>query len=330
MIRTNTKRILLTGAGGAATLEIIRSLQRTSRYELIGADAYRYSAGFPLLCRGYVVPFGASPEFSGAMRKLLDLERPDAVVPLVDEEIPVVHALVSGHFPGTVVIAPRLEFCTQAMDKWAMAEAMRLAGLATARTWLASGARDWPYPAVIKPRTGRGSRGLASLERPEDFENYLRKASRGADQYVVQERLSGVEFTTSVVVTLDGRLLAVVPKEAVEKRGITRVGITRVVPAIDELCAGIQERLQANGPFNVQLVLDKDGIPKVFEVNPRYSTTTALTIAAGIDEVDAVIRSAFGEKVEPLHYRPGVMMIRHETQFFTDELAWSPRQADKL
>ena len=89
------------------------------------------------------------------------------------------------------------------------------------------------YPAIVKPRQGRGSRGLAFLDGAADLRAYLGAAAKDADQYIVQERLLGPEFTTSVVVGLDGKLLAIVPKEAADKRGITQVGITRNVPAID-------------------------------------------------------------------------------------------------
>lgn len=323
-------KVLLTAAGGSASLEMIRAMRAAGRYEIVGVDAYPYSAAFPLVDHGYVVPFGADPTFTEAFRKLLRTVRPDFVISTVDEELPIVHRLITDEgLPGRLV-APRLEFCELALDKWLMSCALQERGLGTARTWLASDAANAIYPAIVKPRTGRGSRGLAFLNGPRDLDAYLTDANEPADRYIVQERLVGREMTTSAVVTLDGRLLAVVPKEAVEKRGITRVGVTRRVPTIDTLCAGIQRELRADGPFNVQLILDANDVPRVFEVNPRYSTTTALTIAAGLDELDVVMRAARGEAIEPLSFKEGVMMIRHETQFFTDEQSWKPRRAVDL
>ena len=103
----------------------------------------------------------------------------------------------------------------------------------------------------------------------------------------------------SVTVAADGRTLAVVPKEVVTKRGITMIGVTRRVESIELLCATIQDRLRADGPFNVQLILDDDGRPFVFEINPRFSTTVGLTMAAGVNEPDVVFRNAVrGEEVK--------------------------------
>lgn len=316
-------RVLFTGGGGAGTIEVIKALKATGRYFVIAADASEYSAGFPVGDRAYVIPWGVDPAFPGAMRRIIAAERPHFVVPLVDEEIPIVHSLVSDEFPQVKVVAPRREFCELALDKWKMTIALCEAGLSVPATWLASDASHCTYPAIIKPRTGRGSRGFSTLAGPNDLAAYLAATSRPASDYIVQERMGGVEYTTSVVVGLRGPFFACVPKEVKVKKGITQVGVTRDVPAIDELCRSIQERLRADGPFNVQLFVEPDGIPRVIEVNPRYSTTVALTLAAGINEVEVVLRAALGEDVGALAFVPDLMMVRYPAQVYVPESEWT-------
>lgn len=320
-------RVLITGAGGAGTIEILRSLRRTGRYELAVADASRHAFGFHLADRAYVIPFGADVAFAEVFAGLLEREAPSFVIPLVDEEIPKVHALVRERFASTTrVVGPRSEFCDLALDKWRMANALDKAGLSGAHSALASELPEsFPFPAIVKPRSGRGSRGVATLRTRADLDSYLADAPLEASRYIVQERCTGREFTTSVVVGLNGELLGVIPKEAVDKRGITQVGVTRRVPAIDALCADLQRALRADGPFNVQLMLGDDGVPRVFEVNPRYSTTVALTLAAGVDEVDVVMRHASGERFEPLSYQSDLMMIRYSDQHFVPEAEWNAK-----
>jgi carbamoyl-phosphate synthase large subunit len=308
-------RVFITGGGGAGTVEILRSLKATGRYFLIAGDASTYSAGFAFADRAYVLPFGASPEFPDAVRRIVRRERPDFLIPLVDEEIPVVHQLrQEERWDRLRVVAPVAQFCSDCLDKWQMFLELTAAGLPVAPTWLANAAEEAQYPAVAKPRTGRGSRGLAFLEGPNDLASYLAKASEPPERYLVQKRIVGREFTTSVVVALGGPTLAVVPKEVVVKKGITQVGVTRNVPEIDTLCRAIQEKLRADGPFNVQLVLDEARVPYVFEINPRYSTTVALTLNAGIDEVAVVIQRALGESVGELRFTADLVMIRYGSQ----------------
>jgi carbamoyl-phosphate synthase large subunit len=317
-------KVLLTGGGGAHTHSVLRSLTNLG-YEVLSADASLYAVGTAFAKRGFVIPFAVEPAFEQAMRKIVEQERPDFVIPLVDEEIAIVHRLVAKHFaPSVRVVAPRLEFCEATLDKWKMYEQLSAAGLAVAPTWLASDAQGCTYPAIIKPRTGRGSRGLAYLSNRRDLERYLHEAREPHDQYVVQKRIDGAEYTTSAVVALDGKVLAVVPKEVLSKRGITQLGATRINTAIDRLCRSIQQQLRADGPFNVQLMLREDGQPFVFEINPRYSTTSVLTLAAGINEFDEIMRHARGEPPRQLTWEPDLVMIRHATELYVRESEWQP------
>jgi carbamoyl-phosphate synthase large subunit len=317
-------RVFLTGAGGAGTIEVIRSLKATGRYYVITGDASASAGGYAFADRSYVMPWVVDPRYEAVVREILLEERPDFVIPLIDEEIGLVHRIVSADFPSVRVVAPRPEFCESMLDKFSMAEKMSAVGLSVARTWLACDATSVEFPAIVKPRTGRGSRGFAVIETRQALDSYLAGTDQPPERFIVQEKLEGREFTTSAVVALGGPLLAVVPKEATIKKGITQVGVTRRVPAIERLVRDIQDQLHADGPFNVQLMLGADGVPKVFEVNPRYSTTVALTVGAGLDEVDVVLRHALGEPAGSLEWRPDVMMVRYTAQAFLNEADFSP------
>ncbi len=315
-------KVFFTGGSGAATIEVLRSLQALGTYEIVTGDAIAASAGFSFADRSYVLPWGVDDAFITVFREIMQRERPAFVVPQVDEEIPKIHKFVREEMPEIKILTPNATFCDTVLDKWTMAQVLESHGLSVARTWLASNAEKATYPAIVKPRVARGSRGLAYLEGPADLARYLNEAPKEADHFIVQERLVGREFTTSAVVSLSGPLLAVVPKEAVEKRGITQVGVTRRVPAIDKLCRDITAKLDPRGPYNVQLVLGEDGVPRVFEINPRYSTTTALTVASGVNEVDAVLRDARGEDPGNLEFVPDLMMLRYTAQLYVKESEW--------
>lgn len=315
--------ILLTGGGGAGTVEIIRTLQATGRYRIVAVDASPYAAGLALADRGYAVPLATDPTYQAVMERIVRDEQPVAVAPLVDEEILPLHAVVARlPEPRPRVLTPTAAFCAATLDKWQTFLALRAADIPTAPTWLGSQAPAAAYPAVIKPRDGRGSRDLAYVADARQAAARLACAARPANDYVIQERLDGQEYTVSVIVALGGPTLAVVPKEVLVKRGITQVGVTRQAPAIDRLCRDVQERLHADGPFNVQLMLRPDGAPVVFEINPRYSTTVALTIAAGIHEVDVVVRHALGEPVGALAFQPDLVMVRGTTHTYLPLAQW--------
>jgi carbamoyl-phosphate synthase large subunit len=311
--------VLLTGAGGATTPLLIRHL-RGLGFRVIAADMDRRAAGLLVADKAYEIPGGATPEFQPHLREICDREGVRAIVPLVDEELVSACELDDG---VTTVLAPRRDFVVTCLDKQILMQRLASAGIGVPWTRLGSeGADGINYPVVVKPRTGRGSRGLAFADSPDE----LRAALDGSDyepgQLLIQESVQGPEFTVSVVSWRDGEVQAVVPKEVIVKRGITRLAVTRRNAAIEQACRDIQARLRADGPFNVQLRIDaRSGIPKVFEINPRYSTTVSLTLASGIDEVGGLLRQALGGRSTHVFgdWKEGVVLNRSYLDEFLDE-----------
>ncbi len=100
--------------------------------------------------------------------------------------------------------------------------------------------------------------------------------------------------------------------------------MTRAVPEIDALCRDLTRELLPRGPYNVQLIFGADRVPRVIEINPRYSTTMALTLASGVNEVDAVLRHDRGLNPGRLTFEPDLMMLRYTAQVYVKESDWQP------
>ncbi|WP_017597894.1 ATP-grasp domain-containing protein, partial [Nocardiopsis lucentensis] len=266
---------MVTTAGSAPTPGTILHL-REAGFRVVATDIDPAAPGLYLADRGYLVPPGDSDAFLPRMRELCARERAVAVVPLVDEELVPIAALADD---GVAVLLPRAEFVATCLDKALLMRRLDAAGIGVPRTWSAtdwpSDAADAPGGSVVKPRSGRGSRGVAVIGSREDLPRVVSEGGYAAEDLIVQERVTGPEFTVSVVVWRDGRVQAVVPKEVVLKQGVTRYAVTRRAPAVAESCRAVQSALRADGPFNVQLCLDAEGRPRIFEINPRFSSTAA-------------------------------------------------------
>lgn len=316
--------VLLTGAGGVALPGLIAAL-RNEGYRVVAVDASPQAVGLFLADVGHVIPLGQAPDFLPRLRQICKMEQVDVVVPLVDEE------LVPATFledDGVAVVLPRRPFVEMCLDKFVLMGRLCAAGFDVPATRLASdGVGDLAFPVVAKPRTGRGSRGVAVLSNADDLARHLEAVGLPAQRMILQEHVDGTEFTVSVVVGRTGRTLAVVPKEIVSKRGITYVAITRRHQAIDAYCRGLQRVFSADGPFNVQLRVDaRTASPRAFEINPRFSTTVSLTCAAGVDEPAELIAQALGRPpAADLPWRDGVVLLRHMTDAFLDETAFVGR-----
>lgn len=319
--------VLLTGAGGAAVPGLIERL-RNSGYRVFAADMDQYAVGLYLAHRGFVIPAGTSPDFLPVLRDICLRHAVDVVVPLVDEEL---LSALELEKDGIIVLLPRREFVSVCLDKLLLIQRLEAADIPVPNTRPAeSGVGSLTFPLVIKPRRGRGSRGLGIVESEEELESFLDASSYSTNkELLLQEYIEGTEFTVSVVVWRDGEVQAVVPKEIILKRGITHLAVTRRSPEIERVCRRIQENLQADGPFNVQLKVDRHtGKAIPFEINPRFSTTISLTIAAGVDELEGLIIQATRgkDKYQFEGWKEGVVLLRRTLDTFIDESAFHERR----
>jgi len=280
--------VLVTGVGGASGIGAVRALQETTTHDIVGVDMDPEAAGLYLAGAGRSIPPASDDGWAVMMRDVIEQYGVDVVVPTVDEELPLLDAL-----PDDVpVVAPRDDVIAVSLDKYATAQRLEAAGHAVPGTWLASETASIPesaYPLIRKPRRGRGSRGVERVE------------------------------TTSVVATADDSVLGVVPKEAIEKDGSTVKGVTRDHDAVQESCRAIAETLAPGGPMNVQQIVDEAGRPHTIEINPRFSSTACLTVRAGVNELDMLIRDALGESVAPpTGFDAGVYLLRYDNHVFVD------------
>lgn len=314
--------IVLTGAGGPAVPGMIDVLRQTlPAARLIAVDMDANAIGFHLAELGVVLPAGNSPYFISQMKNLCISEKVDVVVSVVDEELESLFELES---IGVKVIQPQKSFVCLCLDKLVLMHQLKEHGLPAPQTELASEVdlKNLIYPLIVKPRVGRGSRGVFVATNETELISGLSASSYTPEQLLVQQLISGPEFTVSVVVWRDGEVQAVVPKEIISKRGVTKAAVTRRNLEIDIYCRDIQRCLKANGPFNVQLCLDsKTGIPYAFEINPRFSTSITLTMAAGVNELSGLIVQAV-EGRESWTFAPwqeGQVLMRRTLDLFCAE-----------
>jgi carbamoyl-phosphate synthase large subunit len=318
--------VLMTAAGGAAISGIIEHLRSACGYRVLVADMDRHASGLYLAEKGYVIPPGPSPKFLPVIRSICRQEGVNVFIPLVDEELVMALELET---EGIAVLCPRRPFVESCLDKFVLMQQLNSAGISIPETNLASGdLKEVKFPAIVKPRKGRGSRGIGVVRSQSELAQFIKTSPLRPEELIIQTYIDGLEFTVSVTVWRNGVVHAVVPKEIICKKGITHQAVTRRNSRIDTLCRAVQNSLHADGPFNVQLRVDRtSGIPLIFEINPRFSTTVSLTIAAGVDEIGGLIRFATG-KTETMslgEWRDRVVLLRRTLDEFIDEADFKKR-----
>ncbi len=285
--------VLVTGAGALLGQGVIKSLRLADpAYRIVAVDPDPRGVGLYWADAAHLVPMATSPDYLDSLRRILERERPDAVLVGTDVELPKLarhrEELEDSH--GTRIIVSSPDVVRIADDKWLTYRFLESHGLPRPRSALPDGVaaliRECGFPLVVKPRTGARSEGV----RRVDDEGQLQAALRVTENPIVQERVatSSDEYTSGILMT-EGRVHAVVTMRRDLRDGNTYRAYVLPESPFDAYLAEVGHRLRAFGPVNFQFRV-ANGIAKIFEINARFSGTTPLRAYAGFNEVDRLLR----------------------------------------
>jgi carbamoyl-phosphate synthase large subunit len=308
---TKVKNILFTCAGGGSPIFFARSMQKT--YNLFLADAGDQNAaphlGFPF----QKIPFGNSPTFPGEIEALIKKWNIDCVVPGTNRELSAFIEL-SKKTPELLMVMPSADFIHLCVNKKQLMNELAEANISFLPPYKTK--EKVVYPAIAKPVSGEGSRQFHIVKTPEQLEGYLKLYDTKFDDILVQPYIEGAEYTISVIVNNRNKMVGVVPKRVIEKRGITRAAVSEHNELIEKLCTDIVAKYNPRGPFNVQLKL-LEGKGYIFEINPRLSTTSVLSNKAFGNEVELYIKYYNADEINnPPELKSGVYLYRYDDNVF--------------
>jgi carbamoyl-phosphate synthase large subunit len=266
----------------------------------------------------YLVPMADDPAYLSEILAITAAERIGLVVPTIDDEL----VLFGGSRAAFAASGTRLAVSSARTsricnDKYETCRYLRSQGVRAAAAWLPHEVpHPESFPLFIKPRFGRGGVGAFAARSDREFAFF----SGYVDAPVIQEYLDGPEFTIDMCCDFESRVLSIVPRERV----VIRAGvIDRGRTVRDEALMALGESVAAVLPFvgavNVQCRV-VNGVPVVFEINPRFSGGIPLTIAAGADFPRMLVDLAVGRSVPPAigHFRDNLWMTNYESSVFLD------------
>jgi carbamoylphosphate synthase large subunit len=259
---------LVTGIGGPAGRATTRFL-RNQGVRIIGTDIVRVEADVDEF---HIVPRGDSADFADALLELISTTKPSLVIPTVSEELPTIsrtrdtiRALGANLFIGDPFVVD------VANDKLMTARILDAAGIPVPKT-LADcspdiAAREIKYPLIVKPRVGRGGRGVSLY-----YSEYEARNETRADT-VWQDYMPGDEYDLNLFAYPAGfvRTLAVLRKTAMKQGPIgNALHVQRVIRRdVAGLGLRVARSLSLEGPVDMDIRMDRAGKPRVLEINAR-------------------------------------------------------------
>ena len=146
---------------------------------------------------------------------------------------------------------------------------------------------------VIKPKRGRGSKDVFISNNRDELIAIVNFFRVKKIDYIIQEHISNnnKEYTVGVINDKKGRLIQSIVMQRDLLGGATGYAKVCEHSYINEFCENVAMQLQSTGPMNVQLRLDDNNNPLIFEINPRFSGSSIMRALAGFNEPDMIIRN---------------------------------------
>jgi carbamoyl-phosphate synthase large subunit len=283
---------------------------------VIATDVNAYSPAVHVADRAYGVPMATAPGYIDALLDICRAERVSLVVPTIDDELTVFgEARERFRHAGAFAACSTAATASVCNDKYETCTRLAALGVPAATTYLP---HEIPasiaFPLFIKPRVGRGAVDAHVVSDGRDLAYYLGRV----DNPVVQEYLSGPEFTIDVLCDPRGQPISIVPRERVVIRsGVIDRGRTVKSRPLMELAERVCDVFLFTGALNIQCRM-RGSDAAVFEINPRFSGGIDLTIAAGADFPSLLVQMALGRPLMPRlgEFRDDLWICKYESAIF--------------
>lgn len=316
--------ILFTSAGRRVSL--LRSFKQSLKDlaitgNIVTADLNKSAPASFIADIREVVPPIVDPGYIEVLKEICLKRQIKLLIPLIDTELSILaHSRADFEDIGVSLLVSSPEVNEICFDKRKTNNFFKEIGVQTPeildpKTIISGPAAKYPY--LLKPFNGNSSIGVTKIRNAEELEFFIRYVHDA----IVQELITGEEYTMDILVDPCGRVRSVVPRLRVETRaGEVSKGMT--VKNIDIINAGkkVVEALPgAVGCITVQCFLTPGGEIKFIEINPRFGGGIPLSIKAGADFPRWIIEMYNGLESEITldGWEDGLVMLRYDDEIFT-------------
>jgi carbamoyl-phosphate synthase large subunit len=298
--------VLLTCAG--QRVDIVTAFRQAGA-ETIAVDVNPLAPALYHADHHVIVPPYGSEDYVPRLAELVQAHEIGLVVPLTDLDMNVLAE--RRQELGATVLLPALEVVERANDKYATHLFLEQRGIGSPESWLPEELPDDPpFPLLVKPRWGFGSRNIFVASDRVELDFHLARTPVAS---FVERVCQGEEFSIDVFCDLQGRCLNAIPRTMIESKGGESIkGMTIRDEELIELGRQVAEAMAVQGPATIQCFRTATGRHEVTDLNLRFGGAFPLPQAAGGAYPALALALARGEQPEPSvgSFREGVMMTR--------------------
>jgi len=341
--KTSSKlRVLVTGAGGGGNGEqLIKCLKLESeKYTVIASDSSIEAAQLSGADICKTLPMANDKNYTKKLIELCIDEEVTAIFPGSEPELRRISSdrdMIQPHVDLLAINSEKvIDICS---DKFKTNEFLEHNKMPFPKSVFVKDINQINeidfFPVVLKPTIGGGSQHVYIAQNHKELDLLVRYLLGYFNSFLVQEYIGTVdeEYTVGVLLDGNGSLINSIAvrrhimsslSNRIKVKNITskkNLGDTLAIssgisqgeigkfPQVTAFCEELAIKLGSTYAINVQCRL-VDGVPYVFEINPRFSGTSFMRAMVGYNEPDILIRNdVLGLKVEPgFNYESGIIL----------------------
>ncbi len=286
------KKILFTSVG--RRVELVQqfkaaALKLNTELEIYGGDLDLTAPAMHFCDKRVILPRIRTAEYIPFLLDFCKKESIDVLIPTIDTDL----LVLSEHRTeflnnGTRVLIAATEKVALCRDKNYTADYFISLGLNAPKTVnLVEDYKD-KFPAFIKPKDGSSSINAFKAEDMEQLKQY----GAQIEDYVIQPFVEGTEYTVDIFCDFDGKPVYITPRirMAVRSGEVLKTKIQQDEDIIAEMKTLVKD-FKPWGGITVQLIKDNiTGKNYYIEINPRFGGGAPLSMMAGANAAEALIR----------------------------------------
>lgn len=326
---TNKINIGVTGTGSLIGQAIIKSICRSNllaKINIIGFDYFPNTVGSFWVAENFLLPDILKKEITvnewiNVISELIVKKEIKLLFVGVDFELSIFSKYKSDleRKTGVKILVSDISVIRTADDKFLTYKFLKNNGLFYPKSFLPNeiNLEEIEYPVIVKPRKGARSVGVSKVENKKELIENLAKINNPIIQEIIGS--DSEEFTCGTIYLNDELKKSIILKRTLKDGNTYISSYNKSFPEIIKVYLNdVVEILKPFGACNFQLRMDKEGIPKIFEINSRHSGTTYIRSLYGYREIEYMINYILFNKEIDFNLKEG-KVIRYFEEFFVSE-----------
>lgn len=314
-MRKNKLNIIVTSAGTASAISVIKSLKHQTDFNIriTAVDSDNLAAGLYLADQYYIVPRANESNYIETLISIGKKENATILLPIYSKEINIIAAnrnlLETNNLRTLLPDSSTIDLCD---NKKEMNKLIMEMGFKIPKTYTNEELKSLSenqYPLFVKPNTGSSSANTFVVNKKEEMLDEYE-----TNEFIVQEYIKAEEVTVDIFCNNNHDAMVIAPRlRLATKSGQSIKGKTISDNPFSSIIKKICKELKIRGACNVQFFY-RNGEAIFIEMNPRYAAGgLMLTVLAGANIPLLVIKEILNIPIEENECKvcPDMFMTRY-------------------